>query len=74
MAARRRAPRHPVRAEDTGATVQRLECEMYGDRYIYRRSGRYVDGQKLVLTNPNTGASPSIWIGVLSAALDPWGY
>jgi hypothetical protein len=33
-----------------------------------------VDGQKLVLTNLNTGDSPSIWIGVLSAVLDPWGY
>jgi len=28
MAARRRAPRRPVRAADTGSTVQRLECEM----------------------------------------------
>jgi hypothetical protein len=34
-----------------------------------------VDGQQLVLTNLNTGDSPSIWLGVRSAILDdPWGY
>jgi hypothetical protein len=32
------------------------------------------DSQKLVLTNLNTGDSPSIWFGVLSAGFDPWGY
>ena len=33
-----------------------------------------VDGQKLVLTNLNTGDSPSIWIGVRSAMFAPWDY
>ena len=33
-----------------------------------------VDGQKLVLTNLNTGDAPNIWFGVRSAMFDPWGY
>jgi hypothetical protein len=36
--------------------------------------GVSVDGQQLVLTDLNTGDSPSIWFGVLSAFFGPWDY